>query len=180
MSEDTRSRLRAALAAFDGKATTLLCEAKVQLREAPGFWDALFALADDADPMVQSGSTWLIQQSLKCGDLALDDAARALTPRLEGLHHWSAILHVLQTLDLYDRPRAEGPALARFAQTQIDAERPFVRAWAVNALCVLAVQHPEFRAAAETARDHALNDTAASVRARARKAPVVAMAGGAS
>ncbi len=78
---------------------------------------------------------------------------------------------VLQALDVYDRPLPEGPALARFAQSRITHARPFVRAWAVNALCVLAIHHPEFRAAAETARNQALNDTAASVRARARKAP---------
>ena len=111
---------------------------------------------------------------------ALAGIATAISPRLGRLTHWGAILHVLQALDVYDRPLPEGPALARFAQSHITHERPFARAWAVNALCVLAIHHPEFRAAAETARNDALNDTAASVRARARKAPVVAMAGGAS
>ena len=175
----TKARLRAAISEFDGKAMSLLCEAKVQLRDEPGFWDALYDLTDDTEPLVQAGSTWLVQQSLKCGDLTLADITTAITPRLGKLTHWGAILHVLQALDVYDRPLPEGPALARFAQSHITHERPFVRAWAVNALCVLAIHHPEFRAAAETARNEALNDTAASVRARARKAPVVEMAGGA-
>ena len=167
----TRARLQDALSAFDGKAVSVLCEAKVQLREAPGFWDALFDLITDDAPMVQAGATWLVRQSLECGDLALDTAMAALAKRLDGLTHWTSLLHGLQTIDAVDRPLPEGPELARFAQAHIAHERPFVRAWAVNALCVLAIHHPDFRAAADTARTHALNDTAASVRARARKAP---------
>ncbi len=170
----TKARLRAAISEFDGKAVTLLCEAKAQLRDEPGFWAALIDLTDDEDGMVQAGSTWLILKSLKCKDLALADTAAALVPRLEGLTHWAAILHVLQAMDLYDAQQPDGPALARFAQSHLSSERPFVRAWAVNALCVLATHHLEFREAAETARTTALNDTAASVRARASNAPVMA------
>ena len=181
MSDDitahTKARLRAAIRDFDGKAMSLLCEAKVQLRDTPGFWDALYSLTNDEEPLIQAGSTWLVQQSLKCGDLTLAGIAMAVTPRLGELTHWGAILHMLQALDACDRPLPEGPALARFAQTHITHTRPFVRAWAINALCVLAIHHPEFREAAETARDNALNDTAASVRARAHNAPEAAMGG---
>jgi hypothetical protein len=171
MIDDTRARLRAALSEFDGKAITLLCEAKAQLRDAPGFFAALCDLTDDDDAMIQAGSTWLVLQSVKCGDLGLVETMTAITPRLGRLSHWAAILHMLQAIDLYDTAMPDGPALAAFAQYHLASERPFVRAWAVNALCVLAVHHPELHSAADAARTAALNDKAASVRARARKAP---------
>ena len=120
--------LRARLAAYDGRAVTLLGEVEAACRTLPGYTDALIALCADRSETVAAGASWLLRSALQSGD-----------------------------------------ALARWLEPLLRHERPFLRAWSLDALAHLAAAHPGHGAAYAAALVRALEDDAASVTARARR-----------
>ena len=168
----TQAALRGALDCFDGKAVSLLSEAAVQWSDAPDYLDSLIALCGDDAPMVQSGASWLLLDHARQGGRLTEARLAALGTRLGGLQDWSGVLHVLQLLEYQPVPPDDVSPFADLARQHLDHDRPFLRAWSVSALCRLATRHPHLLAEAEAAHRAALDDPAASVRARARKCAV--------
>lgn len=162
--------LRAAISGFDGKAMTLLGEAEAAHGSEPGYIEALIDLVADAEPMVGSGSTWLIKSRLENdGALSAKQASAliAALPKGEGAH-WSTQLHLCQSIRFISFTAAEAAACKIWLTPLLTHKRPFVRAWSLDALAHLAKAHKEHRADFEAALKQASADGAASVRARAR------------
>ena len=161
---DSLQTLRTALEGFDGNAVSYLSELQHSLKDTPGFLDDAIALLADEAPLIQRGTSWLIRYAEPA--LSEPDIAN-VSHHLSGITDWQAALHLLQLAALSDTlPPPD--SWATFARTYLGHKRPFLRAWSIAALCKVATTTPELRAEAESARQSALNDPAASVRARAR------------
>jgi len=160
--------LEAALRAYDGRSTSQLARIEAQFGGRAAYAPALVELSGDAADHVQSGATWLLRAHLAAGG-CLSDVARAQLPGiLARLHDWSAILHVLQSVRHLDLSGNQASRMADFAGGQTGHARPFIRAWALDALVGLAPYSADIYAQAKAALDRAQTDRAASVRARAR------------
>lgn len=153
---------------YDGKAVTLLSEARARYGRSEGFLSELATLCAAPEPMVASGASWILAEELKGGAQLGAEDLRALIAALPQLTHWSAALHLLQSLAHQRIEAAEAKALAHWAEGYAQHKRPFLRAWSAHLIVQLAAEHPALRPMAEAAIARAGADSAASVRARAR------------
>lgn len=165
---DLTADLRRSLKAFDGNAVSMLSETRARLSDAPGYLPALIALFADTEGYISRGATWLWLDHLKAGGTATPEDWAAISDQLGPITDWQAVLHVLQSVDFLTDVPSDSTPFSDFARRHLKHKRPFVRAWALNALCRLAALDPSLTTEATKAHADALNDPAASVRARAR------------
>ncbi|MEM6625211.1 MAG: hypothetical protein AAF719_00760 [Pseudomonadota bacterium] len=161
--------LREALAAFDGKAVSLLSEAAVRFGDDPGYIDQLIHLSADPSAHMSSGSTWLLKAHLDEGgtlDMAHVDA---LADQLAHIVDWQAQLHICQCIARLQPTQTSSAKFAGWLQPLLTHKRPFLRAWSLDAFCAVARVDLSYMSDAKAALAAAQEDSAASVRARARK-----------
>ena len=161
-------RLRTRLSAFDGRAMTVLGEIAADFGGADDYPDLLITLAGDASGPVSSGATWLIKSRLEKGARLTDVQTAALCARMDSIEDWSAQLHVCQSVQYLEIGSGEAAGLVRWLKPLLTHKRPFLRAWALDALCHVARRHSGFVCLARDALSNGHDDPAASVRARAR------------
>ncbi len=162
------SELFSDLAAYDGRAVTLLSEAQVRHGARPTYLAELVALSACQEAHVADGATWLLKASAEQGKPPMPDETEALIDNLKTMSSWPAQLHVCQLVGLIAVPASSAPALASWLAGLLTHERPFLRAWSMSALSSLAMEHAEYAAQAAAAVENAKADPSASVRARAR------------
>ena len=156
--------LRAGLAEYDGRSPTILSELAVRHRGHPHFHDDLATLASDEDRFVSEGATWIINAELKDGATLSPEQVARLLNGLDRVTAWQAQLHVCQFAGLLEVPEALKAPFSAWLHDRLDAERPFLRAWALDALCHLLGPSAETDALLRRME----TDKAASVRARLR------------
>jgi len=161
--------LRARLSEYDGKATTFLGEAEAQYGDVEGYLDALIELLGDKDGHLANGASWLIKSALEQEKLLTAEQVRALTAQLVSIEDWAAQLHICQSVRHVRVPEESAAKLAQWLDKLLDNKRPFLRAWSLDALSALAIQHSEYAGLFNSALQVAHGDDAASVRARARQ-----------
>lgn len=161
--------LRTALLGFDGKAISYLSETAAKYRNQPDYLQILVTLARDQEADIAAGATWLIKYHLETGGALDASLISQLFNALDETASWGGILHILQSVQYIDLDQLTDPHAFDLAHQHISHSRPFIRAWAVDAACRLAARFNKRNAEARQALDAALEDEAASVRARARK-----------
>lgn len=161
--------LIAALEAFDGKAVSILSEARKRFEAQPGFYTALVRLAADDAAHISEGATWLIKDCLSTGGSLSAGDVDVLLGHVSKITAWQAQLHICQSFEYLQVPPVHADAVFTWLQPLLIAKRPFLRAWSMDALQHLSRRSGLFEAQALTARNRAKQDDAASVRARARK-----------
>ncbi len=132
------------------------------------FLDAVIALAGDAEPRVSDGATRLVKMHLDEGGALSPARTSALLGACRSVVSWQAQLHLCQSVARLDLSARQAAALAPWLTPLLSHKRPFVRAWALDALCAVARKNVRFKAIALQALRDADQDAAASVRARAR------------
>ena len=163
------SELLEALRAFDGKATTILSEARARFGGSADFMGELAVLIASQEGSVSDGATWLIKNCAESGVGPGPPETAAIVARLDAVPSWQAALHLCQTAEYFAFTPRQARRFAEWAALYLDHERPFLRAWSMNALQHAARQAPDIAPLAETALVLAEKDGSASVRARARK-----------
>ncbi len=166
---DIRDQLRTRLADYDGRAVTLLGETEAALGGKAGYLDALIALAGDDEAHVSSGATWLLKSALENGCEFSAVQVAALCESLANIAIWDAQLHVCQSIQYLFISEECAKQLADWLEPLLSHDRPFLRAWSLDALYRVSQQHRGHAAAFASALAVAEQDGAASVRARARK-----------
>lgn len=161
--------LSTALAKFDGKAITSLAQIEAEFGNDPEYLAALIDLLPSDQPNLENGATWLIKDRLERGDSLSQTRTDQLAAAAPALTDWQAQLHVAQVARLLHPSPAPARVLALEMIELLDHERPFLRAWSLDALVHLAKLYPEFEARSQQALGEAIEDEAASVRARARQ-----------
>jgi len=166
--ELTRSILRNHLSAFDGRAMTILGEIAAQFEMHGEYVNYLVSLAGDPDDAVSNGATWLFKSFLETGGALSEIQKKELAVQTEDVRHWAAQLHICQSVRFLSLESKEAEKMAHWLLPLLEHDRPFLRAWSLDALCHISTQHPDFKGAAQQARQSGLVDPAASVRARAK------------
>ncbi|MEM9573149.1 MAG: hypothetical protein AAF996_16905 [Pseudomonadota bacterium] len=161
--------LRTALLGFDGKAVSYLSETGVRFRTHPSFLSDLVALANDPEAHIADGATWLVKDHLETGGAFPHELVEPLLRSVESRPSWGAILHVAQCVQHLDLSGVDDPSVFDAMYQHVSHDQPFVRAWALDAICRLSERVPVRRNQAREALNAALQDQAASVQARARR-----------
>lgn len=163
------SDLLQALRAFDGKAISTLTETRARLGGRADFLGELAVLIGSQEGSVSDGATWLIKNCAESGDVPGPAELAAIVARLDAVSTWAAALHLCQTAEFFAFTPDQARDFAEWAARYHEHERPFLRAWSMNALQHAAGCAPDLAPFAEAALLAAEQDKAASVRARARK-----------
>ncbi len=161
------SKLRRRLADFDGKAISILGETEAEFVNTQGYLAILLELAIDAESNIASGATWLIKSALEKGAKLPARLIENLIDNLDRISAWDAQLHICQSVQYFDIAESEAENLIAWAKPLLDHDRPFLRAWSMDAHCRIGVNYPHLVSASDIV-DRGLADEAASVRARAR------------
>ena len=162
------SDLHQALRAFDGRAISILSEARARFGGSADFLGELAALIGSQEGSVSDGATWLIKNCAESGVVPGPPEVAAIVARLDTVTTWPAALHLCQTAEFFAFTPDQARRFAEWAAQFRDHERPFLRAWSMNALQHAARHAPDLAPLAETALILAEKDGSASVRARAR------------
>lgn len=163
-----REGLRASLADYDGRATTILTEAAARFSTGPAYLDDLVSLLGDPEPLVAEAATWLVKYHLEEGAALSPAQTKAVVDGTGQLSTWGSVLQLCQSVRFLAVAPDDAVRLANWISGHLDHKRPFIRAWSLDALCSLARSHHRLRAEAERALTKAKDDPAASVRARVR------------
>jgi len=162
------TQFRSRLQAFDGKAISLLSETAAEFGMGPQVIDLLIALSPDPDSNVATGATWLLKAHLDQNNTFSQAQTTALIAAAPKIQPWQAQLHICQMISRLDSSAQDTAQLADWLSPLLSHSRPFLRAWSLDALLGLASRAPSLVTMAQQAHRYALEDEAASVRARAR------------
>ncbi len=77
-------------------------------------------------------------------------------------------MHALQCLPFLTIDQSEKKLVETFLRITLSGQNKFVRAWSYNGFYELARQYPEYQAETKILFEMAMNDEAASVKARVR------------
>ncbi len=160
--------LKTALAHFDGKAITILGQIEAEFGNDPEYLAALVELLPSSIPNIENGATWLIKDRLERGEILSEARTDQLAAAAAALTDWQAQLHLAQSVKFLHPSKPAARLLALEMKGFLGHERPFLRAWGLDALVHLSGNLEELRASAEEALKSANEDPAPSVRARAR------------
>ena len=164
----TLDELRVRLAEYDGRSVTILGETEAQLSSKDGYLDALIALCSVREEHMAAGATWLIKSALEAKRVLTPLQVETLITQLPSACGWAAQLHLCQSIGLLDIPVKHAGDVAAWINSLLAHDRPFVRAWALDALSHVAARDDGLAPSFEDALGKAHDDEAASVRARAR------------
>jgi len=161
--------LEQALARYDGKATDALAEICAAFGDQRTFLSELASLAAHEEAAISDGATWLIKAQLEDGARLTSAETEALLGHLDAITSWQAQLHICQSVRHLDVPTPLVNSCADWFEALLKSDRPFLRAWSMDALQELAQRDTELAERAEAALAAVEQDPAASVRARARR-----------
>lgn len=160
--------LKTRLLAFDGRGLSVLGEIEAACMHEDGYCDFLIELCGDPEGAVSSGATWLIKARMERGEALSRAQTNTLVLRLPSIQDWAAQLHICQSVGGLTVGPAEAAKFVSWLTPLLAHKRPFLRAWSLDALCQIARDNADCAEEARTALTAAADDTAASVRARAR------------
>lgn len=161
--------LKQCLSEFDGKAVSILGETETRFCGHPRFLDDLIGLLDNPTPNVASGASWILKSRLEAGCDLSALQTHALVKQLSSVCEWQAKLHLCQSIRYLKPEPLDAKFLVAWSHNLLDEDRPFLRAWSLDAVCHISNLYPDYRDLASVACQSALEDPAASVRARVRK-----------
>ncbi|WP_377192932.1 hypothetical protein [Ruegeria meonggei] len=156
--------LRNELTGYDGRDPSVLSEIAARHEDQPWFLSSLADLVPDEEAVVSEGATWIIKAMVEKGHDFLPQDVERLVVGLDEVTAWQAQLHICQSLVHMSVPQKVEPILKQWLNSLLDAPRPFVRAWAVDAMCRLCDKHSDRWTLLELMSE----DKAASVRSRVR------------
>ncbi|SLN76565.1 hypothetical protein RUM8411_04432 [Ruegeria meonggei] len=156
--------LRNELTDYDGRDPSVLSEIAARHEDQPWFLSSLADLAPDEEAVVSEGATWIIKAMVEKGHDFMPQDVERLVVGLDEVTAWQAQLHICQSLVHMSVPQEVEPILKQWLNPLLDAPRPFVRAWATDALCRLCDKHSDRWNVLEQMSE----DKAASVRSRVR------------
>lgn len=126
-------------------------------------------IAGCTDPEYSVPSSWLLLQHVRRGHPIPAASVERLTQACLTVGPEGAQLHLAQLVQHLDIPNGSAEALAEFLTDSTSSRHTFLRAWGVDGLYRLSLQHPEYGELAERALEAAAGDPRASVRARVRR-----------
>lgn len=159
-------KLQQKLTDWDGKAVDALQAIYDCHSLEADFGSALVELL--SDPASERGASWLFKQYLAEGNVLAASDVKRIFQVLSQVREWETALHLLQSLSYLTIGKRHIKQVESFLRHCLASDNKFVRAWAYNGFYELALQHPQFKAETDELLAQALEDEAASVKARVR------------
>ncbi len=136
-------------------------------------YESSFSFIDDVVTMIASAveekaATWLLKHYVEKGNTLSAEHIHTIYHSLPKLTLWEAHLHLLQCMTYMPIQSKDKKVVDIFIRKNLSSENKFVRAWAYNGLYELASCFPDLQAEARSIFAMAMNDEAASVKARIR------------
>ena len=122
------------------------------------------------DPTLQRATSWLIKHHREQGNHFSPTEVKAIIQAAPFLQDWQAQLHLLQLLPYFNLEREDFEVLIPFIDQMLKSDNKFVRAWAYNGLAILTRFIPELFPETKLRFELGLQEEAASIKARIRKA----------
>lgn len=163
-----REQFKSALYEFDGIAVSILSEARVKFRKDEEYLLNLVELSGDAESRISDGATWILKEEVSDGIQLPKNLSDKLIQNLPHISSWQAVLHIFQTIHLLNFSEDQIEKAIEWSKKYTQHERPFIRAWSMNAIVMLGRGYQKFYEDVELYLKNAEQDKAASVRARAR------------
>ncbi|GJL95595.1 MAG: hypothetical protein DHS20C05_20000 [Hyphococcus sp.] len=163
-----KAKVRDELLAFDGRAISILSQAIARHHDEPEFLDVIISLSADPEDYLADGATWIIKDHLDKGGVLTASQTNKFVSQAIKTESWAANLHVCQSVQHLSVSEKAAKELAPWLGILLEHKRPFLRAWSMDALSAIAKAHPEYEKKAKAAIKAGLEDSAASVRARAK------------
>ena len=158
------------LAAFDGKQTGPLVEVMARHGEDADYLDVLIDAMGKEDSALNVPASWLVLEHLKAGGAITSDQTQLLFATLNLQREWPFLLHVCQSVQHLSVARKSADAVWPLLVRLSEHDRPFVRAWSLDALFRIAIQHGDpFAASATGLIGKGCDDDKASVRKVAQR-----------
>ena len=155
------------LAVWDGLSVQQMKSVYARWHEQPAFLSQLLNSLKSLS--LQAGATWLLKHHLTQGATLDARSTSALCRELSELKDWPAQLHALQMLDKLNLSEADLDPVESFAREGLRAENKFVRAWSYHAMYLVSLQRPELQEEVSGLFERAMQQEAASVKARLRQ-----------
>lgn len=165
----TTSELERRLLEFDGKAISVLSEARAARRTDANFLDELATFSFDARSAISDGATWILKAELESGTKLPPKVLARIVGSLDKIRSWQAALHLCQSVEMFELSPKQAKPFLKWARTYANHARPFLRAWSCHARVMIGHKFPDMRNEVALALQSAEADDAASVQARARQ-----------
>lgn len=162
-------RLPGAVRNYDGRDVEPLAKAYQAFASVGGFTDEVLKLCRSANALEGEAATWLLKAFMDDGGRLTAAQTRQLIDIAGDFSSWQAQLHVCQCIRKLETEPEDANVLVEWLMPFLSSERPFLRAWSLDALSAITEQHASHREVFSSALSKAASDDAASVRARARK-----------
>ncbi len=121
------------------------------------------------DPSLQIAATWLVKHHYDNKASLEESLEEQLIVTCNELKDWQSQLHLLQLLASFSLKKEYLPYLEAFVRKNLESERPFLRAWAMQGLFEIYQLNPALKPELEQRCQEALKMEKASVKARVRK-----------
>jgi hypothetical protein len=164
-----RSALEIALGDYDGKHADVLKELREELSPTAAVLRQCVRLAAHEDAVIAQGATWLLWSWMTSGSRLTPSIIGELAGMLSGFEDKWVLLHLVRCVPLMVVPMNHVEAYAEFLLRCCYGQLPFMRAWAMDSLHRLSLQHAQLEEQARAAMEAAAVDPAPSVRKRLRK-----------
>ena len=166
--ESHRRELELALKNFDGSNLNPLKLALSENVDCPETLEVLLDRMESGSDTERIGASWILLNRVSLRPwIGAEEQAKALGTLAED-SPWQALLHVLQLLPALPLSRRDCQMIFPVVVELTRHSRPFVRAWAHNAVYAVANWEPTLRAKAERVLLQGSRRDSASVRARLR------------
>jgi hypothetical protein len=152
---------------WDGKSKEAIAAVYQRYFGEKNFVGELIAFIDN-DEALQNGATWLLKHHCENGGTFKAADSKLLFSKARHLGSWPGRLHFLQLMPYMPVKHAAPADLASFLSECLTDKNKFVRAWAYNGFHLLAQEYAEYQVESKQLIEQAMENEAASVRARIR------------
>jgi len=162
------------LGSYDGKRVAPFRAITDQLAIRPDALEVVISIIESDSPHSHVGGTWILKRLLELGLEPDDTLSIRVTQWLEKCSEKDARLHLLQTIDIIEIQKECHKQLYEIARALTKDKNTLVRAWAYNALGVIALQNSTYQTKTLAQFHKALETESPAVKARIRNSEYLA------
>ena len=118
--------------------------------------------------LYQTASTWIVKAALEKGGQIPQSVIDELIVAISSFEHWEPKLHFLQCIQFLDVLQGDAEVIRTYCEACEEDKKTLVRVWALDAYLRLSFGEDALLDVVAHKLEAALNDKAASMRARAR------------
>jgi len=159
-----KSALELALADYDGRHAEVLQQIVAEVAPTAAVLRQAVRLTGRGDAVMAKGASYVLWAWLTEGAKASPRVVADLADTLPRLDDKWVMLHVVRCVPLVRVEARHAKAFAAMLQRASQREFPFLRAWSVDSMHKLSLEHANLAADARSMMEAALDDEAPSVR----------------